>query len=56
MQNLSEAELKNIKYVIRFGKNGHKYTWQNISKDKILKLVQKYGIDDLGDDYVWLSW
>lgn len=55
MEILSNEELRTIKYVVRFGKNGRKYVWQNIDNNKILRLAQKYGIEELNNDYLWLS-
>ncbi len=47
-------ELKNIKVVIRWGRNGRKYVWQNPSQKKIIELVKKYGVDQICDDCLWL--
>ena len=47
-------ELKNIKVVARWGKNGRKYIWQNPTKKKIVELIKKYDYDQICGDCLWL--
>lgn len=47
-------ELKNIKVVVRWGKNGRKYIWQNPTQEKLNGLIKKYDIDQICDDCLWL--
>ena len=47
-------ELKNIKTVVRWGKNGRKYVWENPTQKKIAELIKKYDIDQICDDCLWL--
>ena len=52
---LTLDELKQIKTIARYGKNGKKYTWQNIDYCKTQKLAQKYGIEQICNDTLWLQ-
>ena len=47
-------ELKNIKVVIRWGRNGRKYVWENPTKKKLAEVVKKYGVDQICDGCLWL--
>ena len=47
-------ELKNIKLIVRWGKNGRKYVWQNPTKKKIAELINKYDYDQICGDCLWL--
>lgn len=52
---LTLKELKQIKTIARYGKNGKKYVWQNIDYCKTQKLAQKYGIEQISNDILWLQ-
>lgn len=45
-----------IKWVARFGKNGKKYVWENPTQKKLDQLIEKYGVDQIVSDGVWLRW
>ena len=47
-----------IKTAIRYGHNGHKYVWENITQEKLDYLVQKYGCDEIEEKHgiAWLIW
>lgn len=47
-------ELKNIKVVVRWGKNGRKYVFENPSQKKIADLIKKYDMDQICDGCLWL--
>ena len=47
-------ELKSIKLVVRWGKNGRKYIWKNPTKKKIAELIKKYGMDQICYNCLWL--
>ena len=47
-------ELKSIKLVIRWGKNGRKYIWKNPTKKKIAELIKKYGMELSTRYVIWL--
>lgn len=48
-------ELKNIKVVVRWGKNGRKYIWEKPSQKKIAELISKYDYDQICDGCLWLQ-
>ena len=47
-------DLKNIKVVIRWGKNGRKYVWENPTQKKIIELINKYKVGVICDNCMWL--
>ena len=47
-------ELKNINVVVRWGKNGRKYVWENPTQKKIADLIKKYDIEQICDYCLWL--
>ena len=47
-------ELKNIKVVVRWGKNGRKYVWENPTQKKIAELIKKYGAEQMCGGCLWL--
>lgn len=49
------ADKKRIKWVARWGKNGRKYIWINPTEGKIRRLIDRYGIDQVTDDGIWLQ-
>ena len=49
-------ELKQIKIIVRYGKNGRKYIWKNTDITKTQKLIAKYKIDEICfDGTLWLQ-
>ena len=48
-------ELKNIKVIVRWGKNGRKYVWENPSQKKIIELINKYDYEQICDGCLWLQ-
>ena len=54
MEGRKMEELKNIKVVVRWGKNGRKYIWQNPTKKKIVELINKYDYDQICGGCLWL--
>jgi hypothetical protein len=46
--------LKNIKVVVRWGKNGRKYVWEKPTQKKIVELIKKYDIEQICDGCLWL--
>ena len=44
-----------IKWVARYGKNGRKYVWTNLTLKKLANLLKKYGIDHCEKDGIWLN-
>ena len=47
-------EIKNIKVVVRWGKNGRKYVWESPTHKKIVELIKRYGIEQICDGCLWL--
>ena len=47
-------ELKNIKVVVRWGKNGRKYVWEKPTQKKIVELIKRYDYDQICGDCLWL--
>lgn len=45
-----------IKWIARWGKNGKKYVWENPTQKKLDQLIEKYGVDQIVSDGVWLRW
>ena len=52
---MTVKELKNIKVVVRWGKNGRKYVWVKPSRKKIIELINKYDYEQLCDGCLWLQ-
>lgn len=44
-----------IQVIVRWGKNGQKYVWQNIDESKMKRLIKKYGIEQVCDHTLWLD-
>ena len=53
---LNDEYTKTIKYITRFGRNGHKYVWEikNLTKEQCLSIINKYGVDEISDTTFWL--
>ena len=51
---MTVKELKNIKVVVRWAKNGRKYVWDNPAPKKIIELIKKYDYEQLCDGCLWL--
>lgn len=51
---MTVKELKNIKVVVRWGRNGRKYVWENPTQKKISELIKKYDYEQLCDGCLWL--
>lgn len=43
------------KWVARWAKNGRKYVWINPTEGKIRRLIDRYGIDQVTEDGIWLQ-
>lgn len=43
-----------ITCIIRYGKNGKKYVWDNPTQEKLDQLVKKYGYEQICDNICWL--
>ena len=52
-QNKME-ELKNIKVMVRWGKNGRKYVYANPTPNTLSKYIKRYGIEQICDGCLWL--
>lgn len=52
---MNKKELESIKVVARWGRNGRKYVWQHPSYAKIEELAERYGIDQICNDCLWLQ-
>ena len=50
------ATLNNIEIntIVRWGKNGKKYVWENPSQIQLNKLVAKYGCEQICNNTCWL--
>lgn len=44
-----------ITCVVRWGKNGRKYEWFNISEKEMKRLIEKYHIDQVCEHTLWLE-
>jgi hypothetical protein len=53
-KKMTVKELKNIKVVVRWGRNGRKYVWENPTQKKISELIKKYDYEQLCDGCLWL--
>ena len=45
-----------IKTIVRWGKNGRKYVWENPTQEVVNKLIKRYGGDQICDGTLWLQW
>lgn len=45
-----------IKTIVRWGKNGRKYVWENPTQEVVNKLIKRYGCDHICDGTLWLQW
>ncbi len=43
-----------IRAIVRWGKNGKKYTWENPTQKQLDKLVAKYGCEQVSGNTCWL--
>lgn len=52
---MAKLDNQEIKIVIRWGRNGKKYVWNNPTQSKLDSLVARYGVDQLNEDVLWLE-
>ena len=43
-----------ITCVVRWGRNGRKYVFENITESKMKSLIKKYGVEQICDHTLWL--
>lgn len=49
-----------ISRIVRWGKNGKKYVWDNPTQEKLDALVKKHGCEQISEskwgNILWLNW
>lgn len=55
---LQDPYNKDAKCFVRWAKNGRKYIWEikNLTKKQCVDLINKYGIEQICDDTIWLNY
>ena len=45
-----------VEWVARWGKNGRFYEWKNPTQKQLDDLIEKYGIDQIAENGIWLQY